>query len=259
MEPGIWGRSDMHQPDIREMRNERGLIVYDATRLDQIGVETLDSSLFDPGYWRSLDRLQTAGQGRGGAFFVRSNGTEWVLRQYRRGGLAAKFSVDRYLWLGETRSRPVREFRLLVDMEALGLPAPPPVAAHVHCRRLTCSGGIITRKLPGQPFSRQLQHREVQAEVWPKIGECVRRFHNAGVWHADLNAHNILIDGKDIRLIDFDRGCFRRPGRWHRSNLDRLQRSVRKLLGPHWQDDSRWRELWLELERGYVNPPMRQL
>ena len=40
----------------------------------------------------------------------------WVLRRYLRGGMAARFARDRYLWLGEERTRSFRELRLLAEL-----------------------------------------------------------------------------------------------------------------------------------------------
>jgi len=57
--------------------------------------------------------------------------------------------------------------------------------------------------------------------------------HAQGVWHADLNVHNILIDtANKAWLIDFDRGRrFSQLSEQKRQgNLERLHRSFRKLL-----------------------------
>jgi 3-deoxy-D-manno-octulosonic acid kinase len=58
----------------------------------------------------------------------------------------------------------------------------------------------------------------------------VQDFHAAGACHADLNAHNILLDQEGKAwLLDFDRGRFRAPGAWQARNLARLERSLRKI------------------------------
>ena len=45
---------------------------------------------------------------------------------------------------------------------------------------------------------------------WRAIGAAIARLHRGGVDHADLNAHNILLDGRGaVSVIDFDRGRVR--------------------------------------------------
>ena len=64
-----------------------------------------------------------------------------------------------------------------------------------------------------------------------RVGRTLAHFHAEGVWHADLNATNILVDaaGK-VWLIDFDRCAKRKPAMiWQQANLERLLRSFRKL------------------------------
>jgi Ser/Thr protein kinase RdoA (MazF antagonist) len=54
--------------------------------------------------------------------------------------------------------------------------------------------------------------------------------HEYGVWHADLNAHNILVaGGAGVSLIDFDRARRRAAGSWREANLERLHRSLDKV------------------------------
>jgi 3-deoxy-D-manno-octulosonic acid kinase len=57
------------------------------------------------------------------------------------------------------------------------------------------------------------------------------RFHKHGVWHADLNAHNIVFDANQkIFVLDFDRGVIKTPKReWIDGVLSRLLRSLNKL------------------------------
>src|SRR5256884_3280881 len=65
--------------------------------------------------------------------------------------------------------------------------------------------------------------------TWISIGRCVRRFHDLGVCHRDLNAHNVLLSEEAVYLIDFDRGELRRRGLWGDASLARLRRSLEKI------------------------------
>ena len=65
---------------------------------------------------------------------------------------------------------------------------------------------------------------------WAAIGRCLRRFHDAGVQHADLNASNIMLGEQgEVWVLDFDRGALRQPGSWRERVLDRLARSLAKV------------------------------
>ncbi|MBT8075543.1 MAG: phosphotransferase, partial [Gammaproteobacteria bacterium] len=87
--------------------------------------------------------------------------------------------------------------------------------------------------------------------LWARIGDCVRRFHEAGLWHADLNARNILLDAAAaVFLIDFDRARLM-PGKTvnGKSNLNRLRRSLEKLWPPDRLNGLA--PAWDQLEAGY--------
>lgn len=60
----------------------------------------------------------------------------------------------------------------------------------------------------------------------------IRRFHDHGLDHVDLNARNLLVDDSDrVWLIDLDRCRLRVPGKWRESNLARLGRSLARFCG----------------------------
>jgi Ser/Thr protein kinase RdoA (MazF antagonist) len=184
-------------------------------------------------------------QGRGTSHVFEHEGRRFVLRHYRRGGLAAKFSPDRYLWLGEALTRPVREMNLMLRMHAAGLPVPQPVAARYEHEGLGYRGDLITEYLPDtQSLAQRLAAGDVGLDSWAAIGRCLRRFHDYGLCHADLNAHNILLRGAtQVFLIDFDRCRRRQPGLWCDANLARLRRSLDKLEDTRPQrrfDDTQW-------------------
>ena len=186
---------------------------------------------FDPAYWRSLGRLSGEARGRGTTHLIDAGDRQYVLRHYRRGGLVAKLSPDRYLWLGESATRPVRELQLTMQLHAAGLPVPVAVAARYLREGRSYCGDLITELLPDtQTLAQRLDAGEVSLRSWTAIGRCLRRFHEFGLCHADLNAHNILLRGdEEVFLIDFDNGSLRSAGLWRDANLARLHRSLMKL------------------------------
>jgi 3-deoxy-D-manno-octulosonic acid kinase len=62
---------------------------------------------------------------------------------------------------------------------------------------------------------------------WSVVDACIRLFHNRRVWHADLNAHSVLLYNQlKIFLLDFNRGSFRMGQAWEKENLSLLKRSI---------------------------------
>jgi 3-deoxy-D-manno-octulosonic acid kinase len=198
--------------------------------------------LFDRGELSARSALSDAPGGRGSVSYIALEGREFVLRRYLRGGWAARISQDRYLWLGEQRTRPFREFGLLAQLLERGLPVPRPVAARYRRAGPTYRGSLVTARLSGAvSLAEQWLAGETRDADWVGVGRCIRRFHDAGVQHADLNANNIMIDGRGgTWLLDFDRGRLRKPGSWHRKSLARLGRSLEKLSRLASPDDD-WR------------------
>jgi 3-deoxy-D-manno-octulosonic acid kinase len=166
----------------------------------------------------------------------------------------ARFSHDDYLWLGESRTRSVAELRLLLRLRAAGLPVPRPVAARYEQSGIAYRADLITEQLPDtQTLAQRLTDGELSLTTWQAIGSCIRRFHDYGVCHADLNVHNVLLRGEDeVFLVDFDRaGMRRKQGLWRDANLARLRRSLDAQgdrPGAHRIGDTEWQCLlaaWL--------------
>lgn len=209
---------------------------------------------FEPRYWIARGASLGALPGRGQATLFEHAGRRYVLRHYRRGGLVAGFNHDRFLWTGELRSRPVREITLNLRLHAAGLPVPLPVAARYEREGLLYRADIITEYLPGtRTLAACLEEGEVGLATWAAIGRGIRRFQDFGLCHADLNAHNILLRGDEVLLVDFDRGSRRPPGLWRDANLARLRRSLDKLddtrPAPRF-DEAQWHCLlaaWLQV------------
>lgn len=187
-----------------------------------------DAEFFADARWR--DRLTgQAGRGRGRVRFVAADTGQWALRHYCRGGLVGRLVADRYPWLGEERTRSFREWRMLARLHAAGLPVPRPVAALWRRHGPGYTADLATVRVPAAaPLSARLAAGE--PVDWPGIGRVLQEFHAVGACHADLNAHNILLDGDGKAwLLDFDRGRLRAPGAWQARNLARLERSLRKI------------------------------
>ncbi len=222
--------------------------IYDPARIRKI-----ESGLFRPEWWARQDKLVGQAQGRGAVAFIDAGEHGWVLRHYRRGGLIAKFITDHYLWLGVEKTRAFREWRLLAELRERGLPVPHPVAAQVQRAGLSYTADLITARIPdAQTLAELLQKQRLAASQWQALGALLARFHNAGIYHHDLNAHNIMCDaGGQFYLIDFDKGCLRAPGAWQKANCERLLRSLRKLdvaePGFHFTQSD-----WQALQGGYL-------
>ena len=212
--------------DAKQVTSQRQHILYDAAR-----VAKFDDQFFEPGYLQANGFLTGKATGRGQAFFFNYADQEWVLRHYQRGGAVAKLLGDRYLWTGLQRSRAWREWNLLAELFELGLPVPAPVAARVQSSGIMARADLITVKIPDSvSLALRLVEDALDQTAWQHIGSTVRRFHDADVWHADLNAHNILLADQKVYLIDFDRGYRRQPSNgWKSRNIQRLLRSLRKL------------------------------
>jgi len=204
---------------------DRGAILFDAERVTAAGV-----LLFDREHWKLRGALTEQAGGRGTIDFIEAEGRRWALRRYLRGGIAASFARDRYLFLGEERTRSFRELQLLGELRHLKLPVPAPVAACYRRGLLTYTAALITERLTAaRTLDEVLAAGRLDDARWASIGRCLRRFHDAGVQHADLNARNIMLGGNgEVWLLDFDRGRLRTPGHWRGRVLDRLARSLEK-------------------------------
>ncbi|GMU69135.1 MAG: hypothetical protein AMXMBFR37_14670 [Steroidobacteraceae bacterium] len=229
--------------EVKRVAVAGGTMLYDSSRAGNLRAEW-----FDPAYWRRRDALTGSAPGRGATLFFTAEGREFALRHYRRGGLVAKLSADRYLWRSEPATRPFAEWHLTYHLAHAGLPVAPPVAARYQRRGLTYRADLITERLAGtMSVATAIGAGTLPITTWVGIGRCIRRFHDLGVCHADLNAHNILLDGEGgVYLIDFDRASLRRPGLWRDANLVRLRRSLDKLtdvLPPGRVTETDWHSL----------------
>ncbi len=202
-----------------------GAILFDGKRFRQADPEWLQ-----PAHWAGKATPVDQG-GRGGAWFVDAPFGPCVLRLYRRGGLAARFSRDRYWWHGANRTRSFAEFRLTRLLHARGLPVPRALAASYLREGPFYRTALLLERLQGVRSLAERARLNGASAPWEEAGRLVARFHRAGLDHVDLNAHNLLFDGNGRGwMIDFDRCRLRIPDTgWREANLKRLRRSLLKL------------------------------
>jgi len=242
------GRNPVAHPQLKRIGTRA--VLFDSALLDDAY-----SEWFEPRYWRERHCVRGfAQEGRGSAVFVEKGEETWVLRHYHRGGFMSRFVDDRYFWHGLRATRAFREWHLLATLSERGLPVPRPIAARVCRYGLGYTADILIRYIENtRSIDTMLHAGEDLEERWSLIGQTLRRFHDSGVDHGDLNVRNILLDDRDrVFLVDFDKSSLRAPGDWRRANLNRLQRSLRKTalqLGVSY-DAEAWRRLEAAYDRG---------
>ncbi len=206
---------------------------------------------FSPGLFDSKHSTNESNSlGRGTAFILQAGGVDLVLRHYQRGGLMRRLLSDSYVFTGLKRTRMWQEMALLAQLQRWQLPAPVPAAAR--CRvygGLWYSGDLVTQRIPNaQTLSERLQQGPLDPLTWQSVGQVVAQFHNHGVFHADLNANNIMLNSDNaVFLIDFDKGAIKPVNtQWQQANMGRLLRSLNKqqrLNASYHFDDVAWQAL----------------
>ena len=186
---------------------------------------------FEPDFWSEGQSFQATIGGRGGSCLIEVAGHKAVLRRYHRGGVAGAIFSDQYLWLGQSMSRPWREWEILQRARAAGLPVPEPIAACTCRSVLWYRAALITAYLEDtEMMTQRLQRQRLPLDCWYQLGLLIKRLHVAGIRHADLTSDNILMDSKDrFYLVDFDKArVMNRLDDWQWQPLYRFQRSIDK-------------------------------
>ena len=233
------------------VKTAHGAILYDKSIITEISEER-----FRPSGWLHAEPVKGAlgSGGRGNTMYVGNVPRQFVLRHYVRGGLPGKLIYDTYLWTGADNSRPFAEWRILAKMAESGLRVPRPAAACYRRRGLFYTADLITVRIPDvRPLSVCIGERAYDADFWRSVGAAIQVFHSGGVYHADMNAHNLQIDASgEVWMLDLDRGRLLEPGPWQQKTLARLHRSLEKIksLQPqvHYS-----RENWEQFLEGYFD------
>jgi len=192
----------------------------------RLGHTSSRDTLFETGPVRGRGRAPSISLGRG---------LRIVLRRYRHGGLLAP--LTRSLIWGPQRA--TSELRVCIAAERAGAPVP----------RVLClaawpvlgplwSALIGTEEITGAldlvQWLREAQSPQTRYHLARQVGAAVRKLHDAGIEHRDLQLRNILVRGasQDVVIIDLDRARFHQddgvPARRRAQNLGRLARSAIK-------------------------------
>jgi len=247
--------SDKNYKITKVVEPANSYILYDASIIAEPAVQ-----LFDRDYHTKQQAQQNnssaekaAGIGRAQVVYFTSENRSLVLKHYYRGGLVAAFLKDQYLGFDIEKSRAFREWRLLKKMFQLGLPVPQAVAAHVEKSLFFYRADLITEEIQNaKTLAAVLSEKNIDKQQWEAIGACIKCFHDYNVFHADLNARNILLTNENkIYLIDFDNSEFREKATtWKVENIKRLKRSLNKFKNSQrvFNFDEK---CWLHLMGGY--------
>src|SRR5438445_8480061 len=166
-----------------------------------------------PAMFAMLRRLAGAGGAgnRMGGFPVKlADGLELFARMNRRGGLAQLLSADIYLGV---RARPIRELALAAEAWRRGIQVAEPIGAAVEwIAPIAYRGTFLTRALTGMTlwdFVRTDDDPYVRGHVLGHAREAIDKMHRLGLFHADLNLHNLFVtqsgESLAIAFLDLDK------------------------------------------------------
>lgn len=240
-------RSSIRQ---KEVVSEHAHIVYNEQALADLNVEP-------DALWSHADAVSPDRGARGTVAFFSVAERELAFKHYCRGGFPARFTHDHYFFYGTRHTRPWVEWRALCILSDAGLPVPEPVSARYKKKGLLYTADLITVSLrPAYSLSEYLSAHSLSREMWRAIGAVARAVNVAGVRHADLNAHNILLNPEsnsdEVAVVDFDRasvGNKYTSGHTSDKALARLRHSLDKL---HTQNNINFTpDEWRDVVAGY--------
>lgn len=202
--------------------------------------------------------------GRAPVFVVRRGSSAWAVRRYTRGGAMASLLGDRYLRFGPTRPR--MELAASRALRERGIPTPEIVAFATYEAGAFYRADLVTELVPDAMDLAEFLFLSTgdtpsddrRSEVLRASGELVRRLAEAGGYHRDLNAKNLLVprhdSGRAIFLLDLD-GCRVTDGP-NAQSLSRMDHRLRHSLVKWGKKTGRGLEEsdWNALQAGLESP-----
>lgn len=175
---------------------------------------------------------------RAGAFRLTvGDAPEMFARRAKRGGLIRFLLTDLYFGFDP---RPLRELAMTIEARRRGIAVAEPMGAMIERSGLGAYRGFfLTRAIAGFTLWDFLQTDDdpiVRELVLDQVREAIDAMHERGLFHADLNLHNVMVENASdsfaIKLLDLDKarlekGALSTANR--KANYARLIRSARKL------------------------------
>lgn len=171
--------------------------------------------------------------GRGETYAVRLGAVDVVVRHARRGGVPALFSED---WFTGT-PRFFHELDLSLRLAAAAVPTPSVLAGVAYRAGVGYRADVATARVAGvdlasRCFGERPPEGPARTALFQVVGHLIRRLHDAGFVHPDLQLRNLLVTGADSAppeawLLDVDtcRASLPRDQGARRWNLERFYRS----------------------------------
>jgi len=208
----------------RELVIHRDIASHGAEIMQKLG-ELASASEAGAGNRRSAFRLNLAG------------GLELFARRGRRGGMIGSILSDVYVGIAP---RPLNELALTVEAIRRGIPVAEAMGAMIEwIGPALYRGFFLTRAVRGMTLWEFLKTDDdplVRSHVLGQARAAIDTMQNKGLFHADLNLHNLLVtqtrESFTVIIIDLDKArLFDAPlsAAMRRANAARLMRSARKL------------------------------
>ena len=208
----------------RELVIHRDIAPQAAEIVQRLG-ELASAAEAGAGNRRSAFRLKLAG------------GLELFARRGRRGGMIGSILGDVYVGIAP---RPLNELALTVEAMRRGIPVAEPMGAMIEwIGPALYRGFFLTRAVRGMTlweFVKTDDDPIVRGHVLGQARAAIDTMHKQGLFHADLNLHNLLVtqarESFSVIIIDLDKARLfdaPLPAAMRRANAARLKRSARKL------------------------------
>ncbi len=178
-----------------------------------------------------------AGNRQSGFRFSPAPDADLYIRRSRRGGMM-RFVLDD-LFFGAS-PRPLAELDVALRARKRGVPLAEPIGAAIEwAAPLLYRGFFLTRYAPGMTlweFIRTDDDPTVRAHVLGEANAAIRKMHECGLFHADLNLHNLFVttarESFAVIVLDLDKARLYDTAlspAMRARNFARLGRSARKL------------------------------